>query len=250
MNKKILLISNPGEPGAENYCEGVNVDVREYKSYFTSPIGGAWTADEIRHLDRPRVDDVRQEISALANLDYSLVIFCGHGWYSATDSSTILELRAGQSMDEAELRYQGAKRTILLDCCRKVYRESLKEELLAKSLNFCEDHRLSGAECRKYYESAISNASAGLVILHACDVNETAGDDSKRGGYYSDGLRRSALDWDRATAIDLSQNYRICSVVESHGNASELVGRRSGGRQNPQIEKPRSKPYFPFAVLA
>ena len=31
MDKKIVIISNPGEHGAENYCEGVNVDVSKRK---------------------------------------------------------------------------------------------------------------------------------------------------------------------------------------------------------------------------
>ena len=36
MKKKILIISNPGAVGAENYCEGVKKDVENYKKYLNT----------------------------------------------------------------------------------------------------------------------------------------------------------------------------------------------------------------------
>ena len=40
MTRKALIISNPGEIGAENYCEGVLKDVENFKNYLQSPKGG------------------------------------------------------------------------------------------------------------------------------------------------------------------------------------------------------------------
>jgi hypothetical protein len=37
-------------------------------------------------------------------------------------------------------------------------------------------------------------------------------------------------------------------LFSAHNVACQLVKAKSGGNQNPQIEKPRSGPYFPFAV--
>lgn len=42
MKRKMLIIANPGERDAENYCEGVNQDVTRYHRFFTSIQGGAW----------------------------------------------------------------------------------------------------------------------------------------------------------------------------------------------------------------
>lgn len=47
MRKKILILSNPGREGAENYCEGVKRDVDNYKQFFLSPVGGNWYESEI-----------------------------------------------------------------------------------------------------------------------------------------------------------------------------------------------------------
>ena len=44
MTRKALIISNPGELGAENYCEGVKKDVANYKNFLMSAAGGGWDA--------------------------------------------------------------------------------------------------------------------------------------------------------------------------------------------------------------
>lgn len=250
MNKSILIISNPGEPGASNYCEGVNVDVDQYQDFFKSPLGGGWYGSEISHLSRPSSLQVKEAVGKLASLDYSLILFCGHGWYSSSDMATVLELRHGQQLNEMELRKGGGKRAILLDCCREVHEESIVEASMEKRAMDSAEKSLSGKECRKYYEDAIAKASSGLIITHACNINETAGDSSTYGGYYSGSLRRSAIEWMRKKDIDLKEKYSVSSIVTSHDKACRTVNTLSGGRQNPQIEKPKSDPYYPFAVLA
>ena len=234
MNKKIVIISNPGEYGAENYCEGVNVDVEQYISYFTTPLGGAWYESEISHLNRPSVSAVRAAVSDLDKLDYSIILFCGHGWYSSIDKATILELRKGQEISEMDLRRGGGKRTIAM--------ESFSMDRSPSDL--------SRTECRKYYEKSISDASSGLVVTHGCAINETAGDSETYGGYYSGSLRESAADWFKNNRTDLSTNYSAFSIVAAHKKACDLVRNMSGERQNPEIEKPRSGSYFPFAIVA
>jgi len=250
MDKKILIISNPGEIGAENYCEGVNVDVTEYIKYFTSPLGGAWKDSEILHIKRPTIFDVRYEVQLLEKMDYSLIIFCGHGWYSSLDKATILELKSGQNINEMELRKGGSKRTILLDCCRQVHEESIAKSLTENLAMLTRERVLSHSECRKYYEHNITAASSGIVITHACEIDETAGDSSKTGGYYSGSLRECATEWFKNDRTDLSKYYNVYSIVSAHSDASYRVKKISGGRQNPHIEKPKSEPYFPFAIIA
>ncbi len=250
MNKKVLIISNPGESEAENYCEGVNVDVNQYLNYFKSPLGGAWYSSEILHLNRPTASEVKSAVNDLATLDYSLVLFCGHGWYSSIDRATILELRKGQQLSEMEFRKGGSKRTILLDCCREVHEESILKAAMESFSMESEANVLSAAECRKYYEKSISLASNGLVVTHACAINETAGDSATYGGYYSGSLRECAADWLKNNRTDLSKNYSAFSIVKAHEKACGLVRNMSGERQNPQIEKPRRDPYFPFAIVA
>ena len=45
LSRCALLISNAGESGDEHYCKGVLVDIQNYKTFLTSPIGGWWAED-------------------------------------------------------------------------------------------------------------------------------------------------------------------------------------------------------------
>lgn len=85
MKRKMLIIANPGERDAENYCEGVNQDVPRYHRFFTSIQGGAWKTDEIKTLIRPEPREVDLALSELKSADYSMVIFCGHGYSRKTE---------------------------------------------------------------------------------------------------------------------------------------------------------------------
>lgn len=47
LSKFALIIGYSGEPGEENFCEGVYTDVETYERYLKSIHGGAWNDDEI-----------------------------------------------------------------------------------------------------------------------------------------------------------------------------------------------------------
>ena len=101
-------------------------------------------------------------------------------------------------------------------------------------------------KARRYYDEQLLKCPRGLVVMQACDIDETAGDDEKKGGYYSYSLIACAEDWEN------QQNgyvEKCMSVVACHNGARSRVQSLSGGNQNPQIEKPRSMPYYPFAVI-
>lgn len=73
---------------------------------------------------------------------------------------------------------------------------------------------------------------------------------AQKGGYYSHSLINSATKWADSDTKDLSKSVYYFSVISAHDAASLSVRALSGGRQNPHVEKPRSEPYFPFAVMA
>jgi len=250
MTRKALIISNPGEKGDENYCEGVNIDVANYKQFLTSPLGGLWLNTEITHLDRPKTNDVIREITSLANIDYTFFVFSGHGYFSPKVDTTVLELRKGEEISSLEFRANANKRTVILDCCRKVVKEAILEKAFAAKAARIIPH-LRPDQCRKYFDYEIAKCSKGIVIGYACKRDEVAGDSQSRGGYYSYGILRGAINWhDNITNIDLGKSAYPFSIVKAHEEAIVRVRQLSGGTQNPEIEKPRSDPYFPLAIIA
>jgi hypothetical protein len=248
VKRRALIIGNPGETGAQNYCEGVNHDLRNYSAFLVQPLGGAWETSEISVLLRPTVSQVKNALGEVKSGDYAIVIFAGHGHYSEARRSTILELRRGKEIDSMELRTGPSKQTLVLDCCRKIAQEQVQKRLVEAM-----DRKalvLNRGDCRKYYDIQIERCPTGIAVMWGCSVGETAGDDPQNGGYYSSGLLECAIDWAKNSSVNPSTSVARLSIVESHDTAVASVRQRTGGRQNPSMEKPRSEPYFPFAIIA
>lgn len=262
MKRRVLLLTNPGKQGAPNYCSGVYKDQENYFSYFKEPFGGYWSNSELKHLDKPSCSTVRGELSLLfqEDIEFSIIIFCGHGWYSSKSNSNILILNdGGEEMDSLELRVNANKRIIILDSCRKVspeyINESLTKSLSAKAIFESERSLLNPEECKKYYNKAISECPKQIINSYACNLNEVAGDNPVFGGYYSSSLIKASKDWVDAKQkyLDLSTTFSVERFPRCHDASTPLVSRLSGGTQNPTIEKPRVsdvKDYLPFVVIA
>ena len=62
ITRKALLIANPGEGGAKNYCKGVNKDMENYKSFLLSPLGGQWYPNEIDVMHKPKLSSLKEKI--------------------------------------------------------------------------------------------------------------------------------------------------------------------------------------------
>lgn len=248
MNRKALIISNPGEAGAENYCAGVVKDVANYRSFLASPIGGLWYDSEISLMNRPSAAEVRMKTRDLSGCDYALIVFCGHGWHSTATDSTCVVLRQGQEIDSVELRLANTAETLVLDCCRRkgpwIPTARALDEKLAKA-----GPRINPEDCRKYYDERIKECDGGLIVMYACSKDEFANDDSEKGGLYSYNLLNGSKGWARNSSTDTSKTASFLSVVGAHEEAASLI-RQSSVRQTPHIEKPRTEPYFPFGIVA
>jgi hypothetical protein len=246
MKRKALIITNPGERGEENYCEGVNKDIELYRSFLQSPEGGLWQDSEIRTLERPNLSTVEAEVGRLQLADYSFVAYSGHAYHSGR--STILALKRGVELDSAKLKVGASKHTLVLDCCRVVERPTLLLEKMLKALQA--RPILHSNDCRLYYDNRIEECPNGLVVLYGCSIDQTAGDDASTGGYYSASLIESAEEWVASEShLDTQRQFSIRSVVQAHADAVSKVATLSGNRQTPAIEKPRSEPYYPFSIV-
>lgn len=251
ITKRALLISNPGEKGAENYCKGVYVDITRYQNLLTSAEGGGWESHEIKPMDRPSAKEVRDWLASNTWHDYVLVMFSGHGCYSAPDKDRVLELRKGENMLSNDLRVGAKRRTVILDCCQKVYPESFKAQIQAFAERAEIQRTANRAACQKHFADMVQAAPTGIVMMTSCAIGEVSTDDDARGGRYNGSLMECVEGW------ILTQKKQkpgttpaSLSVVASHECAAERTRKLSEDQQNPGIEKPKTGPYFPFAVFA
>lgn len=261
MKRRIIIITNAGKVGSENYCEGVFRDRENYITFFKAAYGGFYADTEIRPFDKPSKLKVREELKSLENdsIEFSIIIFCGHGWYSTISNSSIFHLNDSEQIDSLEFRAGGKKRIIIEDNCRKPYAEyiaeSVKKAFSAMALSDSRQQQLNPELCKLFYNKTISECQEQIIIGQACDISEVAGDSSSNGGYYSSSLIKATETKvrDGIRTIDLSKSYITFSFPSCHMDAIPLVRSLSGNKQNPQIEKPRfsnGENYLPFAVIA
>lgn len=262
MKRRILIITNAGKVGAENYCEGVFKDRANYVSFFKSGCGGYYSDSEIRTFDKPTKSKVRTELLLLTqeNVEFSILIFCGHGWYSTKSCSNIFELNdSDEQIDSLEFRTGAKKRIIIEDNCRKPLPVYINESSVKNfsTLALCDSYRrqVDPEYCKVKYNNRIKNCPEQIIIGQACSVGELAGDSPISGGYYSGSLLKQTLKTveDDLQSFNLSNYAKTYSFPLNHNSAIPLVRSLSANKQNPQIDKPRvSDPndYLPFAVIA
>jgi len=244
MTRRVLLISNPGERGKADYCEGVNRDMENYASFFRSPVGGFWEANEIRTMHQPAASEISAYLSYIRSLpvDYLMVVIAGQGYSDGAGSMELL-LKPGEKISSRLLENAAARQTLIIDACRKPYDTAIAKAgrpKLYRSLF------VTPAKCRACYDEHISRCGTDLVIMCACSEHENARDDIHLGGSYSVSLIESAEDWVQNASTRTGAVY---SVSEAHDDAVKKVLDITDGRQNPQIRKPRIGPYFPFCVF-
>jgi len=253
ITRRALLISNPGELGAENYCRGVHVDVKNYNRLMLSPEGGAWDAGEVQTMDRPSAIEVRRWIRDNSIHDYVFIMFSGHGWFSSVDKDRVLDLRKDETVTSNELLAGTRKRTLILDCCQKIHRESsrfVRASATALLANEARQIRVANREtCKRLFFENIVSAESGFVRMCSCQIGEVSNDDDATGGYYNSGLIDTADGWAFQQAKNTWGGNASMSVVVAHETAAQATRTRSAGLQNPSIEKARTGPYFPFSVF-
>lgn len=239
MNRKVLIISNPGEIGADNYCEGVKKDVLNYTNFFKDTYGGAWFDSEIISLERPTKQKLDSYLAQIDAADYSIIVFTGHGYMN--DYDTIIELKDGEEYNTKYLAKSG--RTLILDCCRKKY-NPMPDTVLAEFANKLQKRSMDDA--RKYYEEEILKCGKQRLVLYSCDEDECSNDDSRNGGYYSYNLLKIARNWYENRGY--TSFPMTLTMVQAHEQTKNYL-KGIIDNQTPQIEKPREEPYYPLAII-
>lgn len=234
MKRKALLIG-----AYDDKIPGVKADIRNYYSHLLSKSGGQWHSTEIEILENPSRKLVLEKIGALQYVDYSFVLFGGHGAYSTTERATELVLGGNQRAFDYELMVGADRRTVIIDACRNIPRPSASRQLLKAamdSLSFSESY----INPRAVFENAVMRCQPSITKIHSCNIDESAGD-SANGGTYSVALLDAAREWPGTPGS-------VLTIDAAHARASEWVRRDTGGSQNAQCTSARASEKFPFAI--
>ncbi|MCA8277342.1 caspase family protein [Burkholderia sp. AU30280] len=237
LQRKALVIGCP-----DKEIPGVWDDMKNYPAFFKSSAGGGWLANEIIILESPTVATVKSEIQKLREVDYSVVVFAGHGRYSPSAGTGMLTLSPGVEMDEFELKQGAARRTVIIDACRVLPRQIILDEARASLEKFALAQDIQAS--RRIFNTHLEKCSPGIAIMYGCAIGEGAGEERGKGGYYSAALINEGKKWGESS-LGLGG---VLTVSEAHDSAARWVQRHTGMEQNPHAGFPRTLPRFPFAV--
>ncbi|WP_029545263.1 caspase family protein [Selenomonas sp. AB3002] len=241
MRRGVLLIGNPGDRyKADEYCKGVFADLKRYKEFFLSMQGGAWDEDEICSLPiYTSSNEVRKALRWLDSMEYSIVVFSGHG--GSLGRQTILALSEDCEDVISETEFVKVGRTVILDCCRAPFG---KEEVQIKKASrpvFDSWSGITREMARSMYDEAIRQCVGQAVVLYSCSHGQFSEDISGVGGVYSTELLDIAENWCGVTILTVGEAHEM--VVNNFENRPDVL-------QRPQIRKPRmiGARTYPFAL--
>ena len=226
MKRQLLLISSPGDPADKNYAPFVKDTIKRYKDYFKSSVGGGWKNSEIVEYgeDNPLTESMLDEhIKKMEDMDYSFIMFCGHGGIDSNGVSMILLPCPGGTLYPVNRLEEGGKtikRTVLVDACRSRIQTRITEAVGVK-----QDYTVVYAtESVDLYKETITKTKPHVELYQSTGPYEYANADNSFGPYYSELLLREidksySLYMKCANAI----GNKVVSLKELHDSVCEKI---------------------------
>lgn len=248
--KRRAIIIEAANLKGQNPLPGAEVDLKNYQRYLCSIEGGYWYPAEITPLSKPSKKALLDEIrKAEREAEYLFIAFSGHGYTKranpyafpqpTVNQLTMLCINDTEEIALAEIN-PTIKNFIIADSCRTI-------EQVQKFADFAEalqaSYRFTNTEqsARTIFDNAVINAEAGQIIAYSCGINESAGEDKNRGGYFSAAMMEFGLG-------QASRGFqRAISTAETFEQA-RLIVKSQAAQQNPEYSAGRRLRHFPFAV--
>ena len=240
MKRKALIIYCTNSPSGE--LKGPKYDCRNMTDYLTSCLGGAWYESEIMLLHNPTIDRVKCVIeNEFQDLDYSLVVFSGHGFINENDGMQYLEMMDGDACINI-LKTGAARQTAIIDACRG-YEKPISDSTLRTFSSINErDENATRLAFRLIFNQGVMAAEKGLSVLFSSSENESSVDTDKGAAYISS-LIGACKDWGKTNT-----SSRVLSIKEAHERAKVYMNSHFTTTQRPVMAQEKRKVYFPLAV--
>jgi hypothetical protein len=248
MIRRAILIEAANIKGS-GHIPGAVADVRNYQQYLTSKVGGFWYSSELVVLSKPSRARVLSEIAkAEKEAEYLFLSFSGHGYMKRPSANafpvrtekerTMLCINDTEELSLGEINPR-IKNVVIADSCRGLEKLEEAEEMLKAATNrmMTFNERMA----RALFDSAVTAAEPGQILAYSCSVNEAAGEDKNRGGYFSAAMMECGM------SIAKSGNQRAITTEEVFACAFREV-KKLAALQNPEYSPGRRMRHFPFAV--
>ena len=223
MRKKALIVGCSGSE--QSFLPGVQRDIENFRNFLKSPNGGHWFESEIVSLYNPTELELQEEIESLKsqNLDFSFVVFSGHGEYSEVMGCRRLYLTNSKFVYEKDMLKISPKQLTIIDSCAETD-DMILESKMEKSAGLERLYSSVIKDYRRLYELSIERCKPQAINLYSCDIDEYSQDTSK-GAMYAAHLLSVAMS---------NSSNEVLNALEAHAITSEVVTKKTQGDQNPQ----------------
>jgi len=246
----------------QDFLPGARLDARNWYSFLTSDLGGAWNDNEICVLSQPSSYAIRRLLLQHSR-DYVFLAFSGHGFeeYSFSSRKYVTKICLNDSEQAVAIDAITPTQlgTSIFDCCRGIEREQGNFSLANESLIANRDSPIANtkqAASELFYRIERRKIIKGRFLkniemmqvnapvrMYSCSRNEGAGEDPAVGGFYTTLLIKGARYW--AEGQRNSQYYDIYTTKNAHDYAKAAMALLAP-QQNPEYT-PFGQSY-PFAV--
>lgn len=233
MKRKALLIGDSGYD--DDYLNGVEYDLENYKNFLKSLRGGAWYDKEISILSNKSKNVILNEIKAIKEAKYDLVfvVFAGHGCYDSNKQCRKLSIGIyDETIYEEELWNLAQRQVLILDSCSGCVQENLSCEHNRNDFNQTDITKM-----RHKYEEICLQCPPQQIYLYASKIGTSAGD-TENGGLYSTNL------------LEILEKYEIegqyLDIVNAHLYTSIKIKRAR--QETDKLVDISKKPYLPGAI--
>jgi len=181
MNRKILLLQNPGVEGL-NLVPTVDDALERYKRFFMSEVGGCWKEDneiiEIKgnYTDEGEYTAVITELAEMTKCDYSIVVFVGHGdTYNGYDE---IQLSRGKKLPISSFMFNPntnsiLNRTVIIDACRCFVAPN-QTQILLENASYTQSGQLNRNNCRAYYDLLVATPEPRFELIQSTQPGQKA----------------------------------------------------------------------------
>ena len=246
MKKKAIIIATPNCP-KHGKLPGATKDAETWNAFLLSPEGGAWKDDEIEIFSDPSKELVDIVLNNRKNLslDYALLAFSGHGFYTkptsyTTETRMLLSDVATDYITENTFTVRAKRELVVMDACREYGGElmvgKMANMIRAMEARAANEDRFRRA--REVFDLALANAPEGRSLIYSCDLNQTADDVSSFTRFLiSDGIRLA------------KEAKTVCTIsVKEAFDAAEAKPSEVNYPQKPIYPAQRRLTHLPFSV--
>lgn len=217
MNKRVLIIAN------NDTKIGADADIANYRQFFCSKEGGCWNPEEILDIYAPTAQELWAYVGrhGLAELDYLIAIFSGHGGYDKKANKTTLCLRGDTTgldacISDKELSSIADRQLTIIDSCR-AWDDEEASAMVKSARSILSEANMRGL-FRAAYEDQIRSVfddDDGRLTLYACEIGQSTAGEKNVGGDFSLALQNYRYISSKATCYP--------SFYRSIGNAFDAV---------------------------